>query len=367
MAHVATVLPFASRCERVGNRSARVVASGGCGRLRRLSRSCRWAPLWLIGVGAILAAPGFGWSTGQPRLAGGGFGSAPGPSAEVAFQAPRRFAVVTESSSKRQRIYGVGDILPAPKGDSGEYQVTQIEDERLQLTDLRTGKATWIAVGNVVPGRFGRRVTGMRALRTIEYRFIPTGRSLDAEPRIVELREGHVALEVEVPDIASGPPASALADRPALPPSVESADAKHTLEQTLLGRVRVTPTGDGSYDINAADLNAALERGAQLVAEAWPKVWPTVSSRNGIGLRIESPIADGTLGPRGFRVTIPNLAERGGLQVGDVILGVNGQPVNSFADVYRVYSQIRRDPRRFEIQLELERQGQPLTKTYRIR
>jgi membrane-associated protease RseP (regulator of RpoE activity) len=148
---------------------------------------------------------------------------------------------------------------------------------------------------------------------------------------------------------------------------LESAEAKHKLDRTLLGRVRVTPTGDESYEISAADLNAALERGVQLAAEAWPKVWPNISPRNGINLHVESPIADGTLGPRGFRITSPNLAERGGVQVGDVIVGVNGQPVNNFADVYRVYSQMQRDPSLSVIQLDLERQGQHLTKTYRIR
>ena len=74
-----------------------------------------------------------------------------------------------------------------------------------------------------------------------------------------------------------------------------------------------------------------------------------------------------TLGPRGFRVTSPNLAERGGVQVGAVIVAVNGQPVNGFADVYRVYSQIQRDPSLSMIQLHLERQGRQITKTYRIR
>ena len=49
------------------------------------------------------------------------------------------------------------------------------------------------------------------------------------------------------------------------------------------------------------------------------------------------------------------------------ILGVHGQPVKSFADVFRVYNQLQRDPHVSIIQLDLERQGQRVTKTYRIR
>ena len=138
-------------------------------------------------------------------------------------------------------------------------------------------------------------------------------------------------------------------------------------EHTLLGRVRVTPTAEDRYEINAADLNAALGHGVQFLAETWPRIWPSVSSQYGVNFDVQSPIADGTLGPRGFRVTSPKLAERGGVDAGDVILGVNGQPVKSFSDVYRVYSQMQRDPHVSIIQLDLERQGQRLTKTYRIR
>jgi membrane-associated protease RseP (regulator of RpoE activity) len=252
-------------------------------------------------------------------------------------------------------------------GDSGEYQIVQIEERRLQLGDVKTRKAIWIAVGGVVPGKSGRRVAGMPVLRAIEYRYVATGALIDAEPRVVALREGYASLEVDVPEIESTPPASGPAARPASLPPLESAEARQKLDRTLLGRVRVTATGEESYEINAADLNAALERGLQLAAEAWPKVWPNISPRSGMSLHVESPIADGTLGPRGFRVASPNLAERGGVQVGDVIVGVNGQPVNNFADVYRVYSQMQRDPSLSVIQLELERQGQHLTKIYRIR
>jgi len=285
----------------------------------------------------------------------------------VTFDTPRRFAVVGDPSLKRQRLYGVGDILLNAKGSGGEFQVTRIEEGRLQLDDLRTGKATWIAVGGVLPGRPGWRVAATPVLRTVEYRYLPTGGSLDIEPRVVDLQTGHAALEVDVPETAAGTPASGPAGRGTAHPPLRSAEAENKYERTLLGRIRVTPTGEDSYEINAADLNAALERGVQLAAEAWPTVRPYASSRPGMTLHVESPVADGMLGPRGFRVTSPNLAERGGVQVGDVIVGVNGQPVNTFADVYRVYSRMQRDPSLAVIQLDLERHGRHVTKTYRIR
>jgi len=285
----------------------------------------------------------------------------------VVFETPRHFVALLEPSTKLQRLYGAGDIIPDANGPGGEYQITQIEKGRVQLSRLRGGKATWIAVGGVIPGRAGWRVIGTPSLRMVEYRYVRTGGALDAEPRVVELGEDAARLEVDISLTVSASPAVASAVGATSMPAPPSPEAGRKFENTLLGRVRVKPTADDSYEINAADLNAALESGVQLLAEAWPKVWPSGPVRGGVSLDIQSPIADGTLGPRGFRVTSPNLAERGGVQVGDLIVGVNGQPVNGFADVYRVYRQMQRDPHLSLIQLDVVRQGQHLTKTYRIR
>lgn len=329
--------------------------------------SVRSVLLGLVGAGAILAAPHSGWSAGQPGLGDDVAKIVSTPSAEVAFDTPRRFVTLMESSTKRQRLYGAGDILPDPKGSDGEYQITHIEEQRLQLSSLRGRKVIWIAVGDVVPGRPGWWIIGTPILRMVEYRYVRTGGPLDSEPRVVELAEDRARLEVDIPLTVSASPATRTTARATSRPAPQTSEAGRKFENTLLGRVRVKPTADDSYEINAADLNAALEHGVQLLAETWPKVWPSASTQRGVSLDIQSPIADGTLGPRGFRVTSPNLAERGGVQVGDLIVGVNGQPVNGFADVYRVYSQMQRDPNLSVIQLDLVRQGQRLTKTYRVR
>ena len=363
---MATVWRTTSPCEGANN-NRRVVESGGRAPRRAVRKSLRWSLLWLVGAGAILAAPCSGGTAGRAGPAGDTPGTASAPSAEVAFDAPRRFAVLLEPSTKLQRIYGAGDTIPDPKGPGGEYQITQIEKGRLQLSGLRGGKAVWIAVGGVIPGRAGLRVIGTPSLRVVEYWYVRTGGPLDAEPRVVELGEDRALLDVDIPLTVSASPPVVPAVRAASLAAPPSPETGRKFENTLLGRVRVKPTADDNYEINAADVNAARESGVQLLAEAWPKVWPSGSFRGGVSLDVQSPLADGTLGPRGFRVTSPNLAERGGVQVGDLIVGVNGQPVNGFADVYRVYRQMQRDRNLSLIQLDLVRQGQPLTKTYRIR
>jgi hypothetical protein len=291
----------------------------------------------------------------------------PPPSAEVIFDQPRRFAVVVETDTRIRRLVGEGDVMGNPAGENPQWSVRRIEPGRLRLQETRTGRRVWVKAGETVPALPGRRVTSTRDLAGIEYRYLQTAGMLDPEPRLQAIQEGRATLEV---DIAF--PASTILVAPrtdSLTPAASRAfpPLDRRLDATLLGRVRITPTGRDTYEIPSADLQQALEHGDQVLAEAWSRIRPTLSIQEGFAFRVQSPVADGVLGPRGFKVTSPNIAERAGIQMLDVILAINGQRVNDLGDVYRLYQQVRRDPRIDVVTLTLERQGQTLTKTYRIR
>ncbi len=329
----------------------------------------------LLVVGAVLAMPGFVWTAGgsgpiadetvNQSAAAPPAGAARHPTAEVAFETPSRVAIITELASRRQRLYSAGDVILDPNG--AEWKILQIEEGRLRISDTRGRKASWVAEGSPLPGTVKRLVTGTPELASVEYRYVPTEGPLDVEPRVIELRGNHAALGIDVPPILSASPLNIPESRGAIPAIRQSPESSPQPDKTLLGRVRVKETAKDTYEINAADLNGVLEQGGKVLAEAWPKVWPSVSFRQGVSLDLQSPVAVGTLGPRGFRVSSPNLAERGGIEVGDVILAMNGQPINNLADLYRLYNQFQKDPSLSLIQLDLERQGRPVTKMYRIR
>jgi S1-C subfamily serine protease len=132
-------------------------------------------------------------------------------------------------------------------------------------------------------------------------------------------------------------------------------------------RVRVRETAADTYEISGAELNDALDHGGRVLAQEWPSVQPLLSIRDGIGLQVKSPVADGLLTRPGFQVTSPNLAARFGIQAGDLIVAINDQAVNSFGSLYNLYQQAVKSPLRSELQVRLERGGVPVTKTYRIR
>jgi S1-C subfamily serine protease len=139
------------------------------------------------------------------------------------------------------------------------------------------------------------------------------------------------------------------------------------LDGDLLEKVRVQPLGRGEYEINTADVESLLENAGRVLADLEPFVMPTLSLKTGFQYQVTSAAADGVLSRQGFTVTAPKLAERAGLQVGDTILNVNGQPVDGFASLYRIFQAVRRDSALRTVQVELERRGSRLTQTYRIR
>jgi hypothetical protein len=289
------------------------------------------------------------------------------PTAEVTFATPQRFAVVTEVGSKRQRLYGAGDTIVDP-GHVGQGTTFQrIGRGRVQLRETGTQRLLWVVNGNLVPGFTDRRLMRTLLLKGLDYQYVLTTNPIDSEPRLSNIREDRAVLEVDVPvprpltTLTSPRSPGAGSEEEQIP------NLSRKLDATLLGRVRVTATGPNAYEVSAGDVQEILDHGGRVLAEAWPTIWPQVSLRDGISLEVRSPVADGVFEPRGFRVITPKLAERAGIEVGDVILAVNGQAVNSFGDLYRLYQQVRQDPRLSLVELSLQRQGVPLTKTYRIR
>lgn len=289
------------------------------------------------------------------------------PSVEMTFSTPKRFAIITELGRERQRLYAVGDSIADPADPGHTAKIQQIERKRVKLRDSHAQRALWIAEGDLVPGFPNRRFTRTAAVKGLNHRYVTTIAPLDPEPRLLSIQGDRAMLEV---DIHLPQTTVAMAPRhgessPGMPGTVQPSSQRPDLAP--LERVRVKETAPHTYEISSAELRDALDHGGRLLAQEWPTIQPLLSIRDGIGLQVKSPVAEGILTPRGFRVTNPNLAGRAGIEVGDVILAINGQAVNSFADLFNLYLQAVRNPRLSDVEVKLERRGQSVTNSYRIR
>jgi hypothetical protein len=334
-----------------------------------------YGTLVLVGL-ALLAGPvAAGPAADAPARGQGTLVTLGQASAEIRFPAPVHYAVLLREPEKIRMVFARGDILHHPMDPARAFTLERVEAETLVLRQGPRGRLQALRVGSIIPGLPGWRFTGTVPLEELHYRYKVVDRILRPDPILLALQGARAILEVEVLRPAPGPPTA-----PPSPPSTgagpslegppgpsPSPPERAMLEADLLEKVRVKEIGPGRYEVNPADVQAVLENTGHVLADLEPFVWPTLTRQTGLQYQITSAAGDGVLTGKGFTVTAPKLAARAGIQVGDTILNVNGQPVDGFASLYRIFREVRRDPALQTVQVELERRGTRRTQTYRIR
>jgi hypothetical protein len=287
-------------------------------------------------------------------------------SAEVRFPEPVRYAVILREPGKVRMVFARGDVLFHSGDPSQSWTVERVEAQALILRKGPSGRPLSLPPASPIPGFPGHRFTGTVLLDQVHYRYKAVERLTQPDPLLVMLEGSRATLEVEV--LRPSRPS------PAIPPEARSVPSPQpvptpgaTLDAEVLGKVRVREVAPGLYDVNAVDVKAALDDAGRVLAEVWPAVQPTLSLQTGLEYRVTSAASDGVLTAQGFTVTAPKLAERFGIQAGDTILSVNGQSVDGFASLYGIFRAFQRDPSLRTVQVQLDRRGTRLIKTYLVR
>jgi membrane-associated protease RseP (regulator of RpoE activity) len=256
-------------------------------------------------------------------------------------------------------------VIVHPQARGQALTVVRVEPTHLLVREGPAGRPQALRPGDPLPGCPGWTLAGTVLVDAVHYRYRPVARIGHLDPVLVALEGGRALVEVEVVRAvgpASGVPATGMASSVTSP----GPPRRPTLDAALLRSVPIQETGPDRYDVPAVDLQAALAHAGRVLAELAPGVVPTYSAA-GVEYRLTSAAGDGVLGRQGFTVWAPKLAERAGIAVGDTILSVNGVPVDGFASLFRIYQQVRRTPALATIQVDLDRGGTRLTKTYRLR
>ena len=277
-------------------------------------------------------------------------------SAEVSLPTPARFAIVLRAARKVRMLYARGDVVSLPQDPTRYLTIERLEERAMFVRMGRGGQPRTLSAGAPIPGFPDLLFTGTVLLDQLRYQFRVVEHSLNPDPTLVSLEGSRAILEAEVLRPSVAPPIAQLP----LP-------TRAMLDADLLSQVRVREVGPGRYEVPAADARAVLDNAGRVLADLAPIVLPIFSLRNGLQYRIRSAASDGVLTGQGFTVTIPRLAERAGIEVGDTILSVNGQSVDGFPSLYRIFRAIRRDPALPMVEMELDRGGTRIMKTYRIR
>jgi general secretion pathway protein C len=129
-------------------------------------------------------------------------------------------------------------------------------------------------------------------------------------------------------------------------------DAGLSPQQPGATRLGISPIGYNAYRISRSDLSAALQ---PQNADAHNPANP--------GLNLGKLGAAPSGGVQVMEAASGSLAEKLGLQPGDVLRQINGQYVSTLADLSRIYQQLQQAS---QIQLELVRSGKPMQLRYTV-
>ncbi len=283
-------------------------------------------------------------------------------SAEVHFDSPGRYAVVLHETGKIQSLYTNGDTIFDPRDPTRSLTVERVELAAMIVRAGRWGRAYTLRAGNAVPGFPGFTFTRTVLLDSVEYRYKAVDRIVHPDPVLAALEGSRAVLEVETLR-----PTTAAASLPPQASVLPDPRARATLDAGTLKQVRVREIGLDQYEVPTADVRPVLDNVGRVLVDLAPTVLPIVSLKEGLQYQITSAASDGILTNQGFVVTSPKMAGRAGIELGDKILSVNGTPVDSLGSLYGIYRQVQRDPGLSMVQVDLERRGAHLTKTYRIR
>jgi len=279
-------------------------------------------------------------------------------SADIVFRSPVLHARIVRARDNAELLVARGEAVFHPSEPGRFARIEDVGDDTVVLrTD--TGEVRRIPARAPVPDLPGLVFTRTARLDHIHYRFRPVDRVDRLEPSLVAIEGGTAILEIQVPRRrtsvahARGAP-SATAPR-------------HVLDAELLRRIPLRELRPGEYEVKRSDIQEVFEDARQVLTDLRPVVLPRVLLGSGVEYRIDSAAGDGVVSAEGFTVYSPKLASRAGIQLGDRILSVNGHPVDGLWSLYRIYQALREDPVLASIEVELNRAGRHLTRTYRIR
>lgn len=310
--------------------------------------SLRWLPAMAMGpLALVLAFPLVAGA--QEVLPAFDQPYAPRVIATQEFRPPTTMAVISDSQGHRL-LLGLGDPI-FPTGDEAAALgvITDIRPDTLMVRAGGNPESIAVNRGGRIGTRGGLTYEASVLVQAVQYRTRtvaePGKRSAGGEWYLVEIRDARAVLQ-----------------RDALPPPSPA----EVLEERIRN-VRLVAVAPHTWEVSSADVRTAMESGEAIAVHALGNGNIGVSVGPGLEAEIKTPLANVRLGGQGLLVTDPMLAQRAGLQVGDRIIAVNDQPIQGMSGLVQAYIGIKRTPNLSNVRVLIERQGLPLTLTYRVR
>ncbi|MCZ6481056.1 MAG: hypothetical protein O6929_11725, partial [candidate division NC10 bacterium] len=256
-----------------------------------------------------------------------------------------RFGLIRDPKSAHLGLYKDGEAIFAGEQPLPVGKVVAVHDRALVIT-LASGQAVEIPQGARLPGPHGLVFVRSVLIDTLRFQIrVAAAGTLDRNYSVVDILGRRAILQ-----------------RDAIPGESRTA----TLAE-MVNTIPFVEVAPDTWEVPGQSVKQLGNHVAPLLTETLRSASPTVTMKDGVGLKLHNSLGSGTLDRRGFKIGYAKMAQRTGLEVGDVIISVNEQPVNSAGGLFRIYRTLKSDSTVSEVKVVIERNNTLRTLTYRIR
>ena len=291
--------------------------------------------------------------------------------AEVRLPQPTRFALIRDTDADHLGSYKQGDAVYAGTDPLPLGKIVWVNDAALALS-LFGGQTLEVSKGARLPGRRALLFTGSVLLDTLRFQIrhgLPSGAPSN-EYSVVEIRGRQAILQRDALPNDGRSAVAALNPAPSETHALVGTDSSTYRGASLASLVNAVPVREvapDTWEVASAQLKQVSGQAGELFSEALASAVPSLTPWYGVALKVATSLGGGTLDRRGFLVENLKLAQRAGLEMGDRILFVNDEAVNSLGGLYRMYKKLSADAGVSEVTVVVNRDNRLRTLTYRVR
>ena len=281
--------------------------------------------------------------------------------ADLTFSLPKRFAVISDPGENIQRLYAPGGLVFQQKNWNPVLRIERIENQGVVIRHTKKGKKQLVMIGGQLPGLPHLLLKNVVGLTELHYGFKVVDTQPDREPHVQRIDGSRAFLVQEVLKAALPPRQSHL--KTSTTPKQDG-----LLPKGLITQVKVTQVDDDTYDVDKESLKPLHQSLRQSLRNPKETFGLAISLMTNRKTELHTPAADATLSAEGFTLTRFDEAKNLGLRVGDRIISINDQPVNSPLVAWGLAARlITQNQKVTHLDVGLIRDGLPKTKRYRLK
>lgn len=280
---------------------------------------------------------------------------------------------IAKAGKGEKKIYTKGDIFCSDISITHCLRIHDIKKDMLILKDVESKEIFTLSPGNKIPLEgtdiiFERTITA----DVIEYRYNDapgTKKGLVEDFTVNGLEKNKIIIEKDY-DKTFLPEKLSEEEKELFEAPKTQEENSGKIKASLFEEIEVEKIGEDNWAVNTEKASMVLDSVDKTIFSVIKSVEPNYRFGKGPSLKFNSELGNVVVNRDGFLVenlAVGKIIERSGLQEGDLIKSINGQPVNSLYGIYKAYMGVKSGGDIKIVNVDIIREGKQKTLTYKVR